>query len=126
MFELLTFAKIQVDNMSKKRVTRKKPTINPTKSTIVKSKNKGPQIKQTSNKVTSPPDLLFDKVNYMYIIGGILLMVIGFVLMSGGSMPDSNTWDDSLIYGPRRTVIAPMFILAGLIVQVLAIFKKSK
>jgi len=110
--------------MSKKRVT-KKTTINPTKSTIVKSKQKEDQNKETLSRVSTSPDLLFDKVNYTYILGGIGLMVIGFVLMSGGSMPDSNTWDDSIIYSTRRTLIAPIFILAGLVVQVLAIFKKS-
>jgi len=110
--------------MSKKRVT-KNTTIKPTKSTIVKPNQKEASTAAVSSKITAPTDMLFDKVNYMYILGGIALMIIGFVLMSGGSMPDPNTWDESLIYGTRRTVIAPIFILAGLVVQVLAIFKKS-
>ena len=111
--------------MSKKRVT-KKSTINPTKSNIIKPTKNDVKAEETSLRDSLAPDLLFDKVNYMYIIGGIALMVIGFVLMSGGSMPDSNTWDESIIYSTRRTVVAPIFILAGLVVQVLAIFKKSK
>ena len=111
--------------MSKKR-GNKKTTIRPTKSTIAKTTS-NESVKETVIDAQSrPSDLLFDKVNYMYILGGILLMVIGFVLMSGGSMPDSNTWDESLIYSTRRTLIAPIFILAGLVVQILAIFKKSK
>ena len=110
--------------MSKKRVT-KKSTINPTKSNIENTKQNIAQVKDSSTKLSNPPDLLFDKVNYMYIIGGIVLMIIGFALMSGGSMPDANTWDESLIYSTRRTLIAPIFILAGLVVQVVAIFKKS-
>ena len=124
MFELLTFVKSQENPMSKKRVT-KKTTINPTKSNIVKPTSKGTSTEETSLRDSLSPDLLFDKVNYMYIIAGIGLMVIGFVLMSGGSMPDANTWDDSIIYSTRITLIAPMFILAGLVVNVLAIFKKS-
>lgn len=111
--------------MSKKR-DAKKSTINPTKSNIVKPTNRENLAEDTSIKNSAAPDLLFDKVNYMYIIAGIGLMVIGFFLMSGGSMPDSNTWDESIIYSTRRTLIAPVFILAGLVVQVLAIFKKSK
>ena len=110
--------------MSKKRVT-KNSTIKPTKSTIIKPNQKEELTAAVSSKVNVPSDLLFDKVNYMYILGGIGLMIIGFFLMSGGSMPDPNTWDESIIYGTRRTVIAPIFILAGLVVQVLAIFKKS-
>lgn len=110
--------------MSKKRVT-KKSTINPTKSTIAKKAPVSDILKKNDLKESLPSDMLFDKVNYTYVIGGIVLMVIGFVLMSGGSMPDSNTWDESIIYSPRRTVVAPIFILAGLVVQILAIFKKS-
>lgn len=125
MFEILTFAKSLEYTMSKKRVT-KKSTINPTKSTIANKSSKEALSEENSFRDSVSPDLLFDKVNYMYIIGGIGLMAIGFVLMSGGSMPDANTWDESIIYGSRRTVIAPIFILAGLVVQVMAIFKKSK
>ena len=125
MFEILTFAKSLEYTMSKKRVT-KKSTINPTKSTISTRSKKEDLSEEKSFRESVSPDLLFDKVNYMYIIVGIGLMVIGFILMSGGGMPDSNTWDESIIYGSRRTVLAPIFILAGLVVQVMAIFKKSK
>ena len=111
--------------MSKKR-GNKKTTIRPTKSTIAKTTSKE-SVKDTVVETQSKSsELLFNKVNYFYILGGILLMVIGFVLMSGGSMPDSNTWDDSIIYSTRRTLIAPIFILAGLVVQILAVFKKTK
>jgi hypothetical protein len=52
-------------------------------------------------------------------------MAIGFVLMAGGSMPSPDVWDESIIYSSTRTVIAPIFILSGLIVQIYAIFKKN-
>ena len=55
---------------------------------------------------------------------GILLMLIGFVFMAGGSMPSPDVWDESIIYGFRRTVLAPILILGGLVVQIYAIFKK--
>jgi hypothetical protein len=56
--------------------------------------------------------------------GGVLLVAIGLVLMSGGKMPSPDVWDESIIYSPVRMVIAPIFILAGLIVDVFAIFRK--
>ena len=111
--------------MSKKR-SSKKSTINPTKSTIAKQSSNEDLSEKSSFGESVSRDLLFGKTNYMYIIIGIGLMVVGFVLMSGGSMPDPNTWDESIIYSTRRTVIAPIFILAGLVVQVIAIFKKQK
>jgi hypothetical protein len=33
-------------------------------------------------------------------------------------------WDETIIYSPVRMVIAPIFILAGLIIEVFAIFRK--
>jgi hypothetical protein len=56
--------------------------------------------------------------------GGILLVAVGLVLMSGGNMPSPDVWDETIIYSPVRMVIAPIFILAGLIIEVFAIFRK--
>lgn len=54
---------------------------------------------------------------------GIGLIALGMLLMLGGSMPSPDVWDDSIIYSFRRTVLAPAFIIAGLLVEVYAIFK---
>jgi len=40
-------------------------------------------------------------------------------------MPSPEVWDESLIYSGRRITLAPMVILAGLIVNVYAIFVKK-
>ncbi len=68
--------------------------------------------------------LLFNKDNYIWMGAGALLIIIGLFLMSGGKMPDPNTWDPDLIYSFRRTVLAPIVILLGLGVEIYAIFKK--
>ena len=68
--------------------------------------------------------LLFSKQNYMYIGIGCGLIGLGLILMLGGGMKDPNVWDESVIYSARRTVLAPIVILAGLGMQVYAIFKK--
>lgn len=61
---------------------------------------------------------------------GLGLIVLGFVLMMG---PDANTvdgkfdpnsWNDD-IFSIRRIRIAPLLVLAGFVVQVYAILKKS-
>ena len=72
----------------------------------------------------SNDELLFGRQNYILMASGIGLMFIGFLLMLGGEMPDQNTWDPDIIYSFRRTVLAPFFILVGLIIEVVAIFKK--
>ncbi len=67
---------------------------------------------------------LFGKENYKWMFIGIGLIALGLVLMSGGSMPDENTWDPDRIYSFRRITLAPIVIIAGLGLQVVAIFKK--
>ena len=68
--------------------------------------------------------MLFNKNNFIWMGAGILLVAIGLVLMSGGKMPSPDVWDETIIYSPVRMVIAPIFILAGLIIEVFAIFRK--
>jgi len=105
--------------MSKKKVSKK--TVKPTKSKITTTAKAADT---AISKSVKSGDLLFNKTTYMYILGGIGLMVIGFFLMSGGHNTDPNVFDENVIYSTRRTLIAPIFILAGLIVQIFAIFKK--
>ena len=61
----------------------------------------------------------------MWMGAGAGLILLGMLLMMGGSMPNPDVWDDSLIYSFRRTVLAPFVILAGLGVEIYAIFKKA-
>jgi len=78
---------------------------------------------QTRASVSSEP-MLFGRQNYILILAGLGLIFLGYILMSGGNMPDSNTWDADLIYSTRRTLIAPICILAGLGLEIYAVFKK--
>lgn len=96
--------------------------IQKTTSRVNKSGSRG---RRGSAKATaSVEDILFNKNNYTLMIGGLVVIFIGFLLMAGGGMEDPAVWDDSEIYGFRRTVLAPFLVLAGLVVQIFAIFKK--
>lgn len=90
-----------------------------TGSKTTASRSKG----STSSRTPAQP-LLFNKDNFIWMAAGAALIIIGFFLMSGGKMPDPNTWDPDIIYSFRRTVLAPIVILAGLGVEIYAIFKK--
>lgn len=72
-----------------------------------------------------PQELIFKKQNYLLMGLGAGLIFLGMLLMLGGSMPSPDVWDESLIYSFRRTVLAPVVILAGLVVEVFAIFKRA-
>lgn len=82
---------------------------------------------RSSNRVASTTarkeDMIFGKQNYILMGAGLLLVIIGFMLMSGGAQPD-DAWNPDEIYSFRRTVLAPIVILAGLAIEVFAIFKK--
>ncbi len=83
------------------------------------------QSKINQQKDSSSEGLLFGKKNFMYLMIGVLLIILGYFLMSGGHMPSSDVWDEDIIYSTRRTVIAPIFILAGLGLQIYTIFVKK-
>lgn len=72
----------------------------------------------------SSDQILYGKDFYIWMLAGVGLIALGIFLMSGGQMPDDNTWDPDLIYSFRRTTLAPIVILAGLGIEIYAIFKK--
>ena len=85
-----------------------------------------------TTKTSAPKDLtpkgnqtfLFDKGNYMWIIGGVVLIILGFILMAGGKSEDPNKFNYEEIYSTRRITIAPLLILIGFAVEIYAIMKK--
>ena len=82
------------------------------------------QSRRTSTRTVQAFPLLFNKQNYLYIGIGCALIALGLILMLGGDMKDPNVWDESVIYSARRITLAPIIILAGLGMQIYAIFKK--
>jgi hypothetical protein len=98
----------------------------PNKKKVVASKpatSSQTQRRANTRNVQAFP-LIFTKQNYLYIGIGCGLIALGLILMLGGGMKDPNVWDESVIYSARRTVLAPIVILAGLAMQAYAIFRK--
>jgi len=69
---------------------------------------------------------LFDRNNFKYVLIGLGLMILGFLLMIGGKTTDSNVYNADELYSFRRITLAPILIIAGLIVQIYAILLKPK
>jgi hypothetical protein len=69
--------------------------------------------------------LLFNRENYKTMIIGILFIILGFIIMSGGGSEDPNIFSDE-IYSFRRIRLAPALILIGFVIQIYAILKSSK
>jgi hypothetical protein len=69
---------------------------------------------------------LFTKENYTWMIVGAVVVALGMILMGGGKNQDPNTFDYNVVYSTTRITIAPILIVAGLLVEVYAIFKRPK
>jgi hypothetical protein len=68
----------------------------------------------------------FSKDNYIWMLVGVALITIGMFLMSGGASKDPAVFLKDEVYSKTRITVAPLLILAGLIVEIFAIFKKPK
>lgn len=94
-------------------------------STTSKDADRSPATARTRSSTTSTQrELTFNRDTYIWMGVGFVLVLIGMMLMSGGHMPSADVWEEDIIYSFRRTVLAPIVILAGLVVEVYAIFKK--
>ena len=83
-----------------------------------------PASSKPEKKVATKQQFLFDKSNYMLMIGGVVLVVLGFILMSGGKSEDPTKFNYDEIYSTTRITIAPIMILLGFAVEIYAIMKK--
>ncbi|WP_341834474.1 DUF3098 domain-containing protein [Chitinophaga pollutisoli] len=80
--------------------------------------------KEVSKPSTSKS--LFGKGNYQLMLAGVVLIVIGFLLMMGGSSDDPTRFSPEEVYSFRRITLAPIVILLGLAVEAWAIMRKPK
>ena len=63
--------------------------------------------------------------NYKFFLIGIALIVLGYLLMIGGGSDDPNKFNPE-IFSFRRITLAPMVSLAGFVVIMVAIMRKSR
>lgn len=80
----------------------------------------------TTKKTANKPVFLFDKTNYYIMFGGLALILLGFALMAGGKSPDPHVFNEQEIYSFRRVTLAPIVIIAGFVVEVIAIMRRPK
>ena len=53
------------------------------------------------------------------LLAGVLVMVAGYILMTGGGSSDPQVFDYGM-FNFRRTVLAPVVIIAGIVIEVVA------
>lgn len=66
----------------------------------------------------------FDKTNFILLAIGMLIVVVGFILMSGGGSTESAY--DPEIFNVMRIKVAPVVCFVGFVSMIYAIVRKPK
>lgn len=69
--------------------------------------------------------LTFGKVNYILMAVGIIVLAIGYILLAGGGSDDPNVFNPAM-FDTRRLYVAPILIVLGFVVEIVAIMYKGK
>ena len=69
-------------------------------------------------------DFAFGKENFILIAGAVVLIIIGFMLMSGGGSGDESFNPE--IFSTRRIVVAPLVTVLGFVGVIVGILGNSK
>jgi uncharacterized membrane protein YidH (DUF202 family) len=70
-------------------------------------------------------DMPFTRTNYQLLLIGVGIIILGYVLMSGGGSGDPNVFNKDEVFSERRITVAPIVCLVGYLFVVYAILKKS-
>ena len=70
-------------------------------------------------------ELTFGPVNYILMGVGLVLLALGYLLLSGGGSDDPNVFNPAM-FNARRLVWSPILIVLGFVVEIVAIMFKKK
>jgi len=74
---------------------------------------------------TKKAEFLFGANNYKILIIGLVVIAVGFILMSGGANENPNVFNED-VYSFRRIRLAPTVVLIGFGITIYSILVKSK
>lgn len=83
-----------------------------------------PYVSPSKNKSFQDLPFLFDKQNYFLMAVGLVVIILGYILMSGGRSADPNVFDSDALFSFTRITLAPFLIAIGLGIEGYAIMKK--
>ena len=79
-----------------------------------------------TKKSTGNEHFALSKENYILLLIGFAIIVLGFILMIGGKSDDPNVFNEDEIFSFRRITLAPVVVLIGFVFEIWAIMKKPK
>jgi hypothetical protein len=64
-------------------------------------------------------------VNYIIMIAGLVVLALGYIMLSGGGSDDPNVFNPAM-FDTRRLFVAPILIVLGFVAEIVAIMYKGK
>lgn len=74
------------------------------------------------NNANDAVKMAMTKKNLWLFLAGLLVMIAGYILMIGGGSDDPQVFNEAM-FDFRRLVAAPVTIIAGVVIEIVAIMK---
>lgn len=81
--------------------------------------------KETVEANTNQISFAFGKVNYILLVVGLVVLAIGYLLLTGGGSDDPNVFNAEM-FNARRMYVAPIMIMLGFLIEIVAIMLKPR
>ena len=75
---------------------------------------------------SGPTGFALGKENLKLMLIGLVIIILGFALMTGGKSEDPNVFNKEVIFSFRRITLAPIVVMFGFLFEIYAIMKKPK
>ncbi|MCU0435672.1 MAG: DUF3098 domain-containing protein [Bacteroidia bacterium] len=79
----------------------------------------------SNTEKAKPAAMAFGRTNYLIILGGVALLIIGYLLMVGGGSDDPNVFNEEM-FSTRRITVSPIVLLLGFVVVLYGIMHKGR
>ena len=78
---------------------------------------------KNARKEPNDPQLPLARRNYIWLLVGFGIVLLGFVLMAGGGSDAPDQFNYAM-FSWRRITLAPMLVIGGFVVEIYAILKR--
>ncbi len=78
---------------------------------------------RTPRKEERDPRLPLARRNYVWLLAGFGIVLLGFVLMAGGGSDSPDEFNYAM-FSWRRITLAPLLVIGGFAVEIYAIMKR--
>ncbi len=92
---------------------------------MAKETNKA-DVKAAPAKTDKAKTFALGPQNYKLMLIGFGIIVLGFILMSGGKSADPTVFNGEELYSFRRITLAPIVVVFGFAFEIYAIMKRPK